>query len=99
MRKLLRFAVVALSGLIGLIATAWAAGALYFDLPIAWLRAPLAIIYGLAMLAALIFVRGRWRALGVVAAGFLAVLAWWWTLKPSNEDRKSTRLNSSHVSE
>src|ERR1043166_317236 len=85
MRKLLRFAVVALSGLIGLIATAWAAGALYFDLPIAWLRAPLAIIYGLAMLAALIFVRGRWRALGVVAAGFLAVLAWWWTLKPSNE--------------
>jgi len=62
MRKVLSFAVVLLSGLVGLIATAWAAGALYFDLPIAWLRTPLALIYGLAMLAALIFVRGRGRA-------------------------------------
>lgn len=85
MRKALRFAVVALGGLVGLIATAWAAGALYFDLPIAWLRAPLALIYGLVMLAALLFVRGRWRALSVVAAGFIVVLAWWFTIKPSNE--------------
>ena len=85
MRKALRFAVVALSGLLGLIATAWAAGALYFDLPIAWLRVPLALIYGLAMLAALFFIKGRWRALGAVAAGFVVVLAWWFTIKPSNE--------------
>jgi hypothetical protein len=84
-RKALRFAVVALSGLLGLIATAWAAGALYFDLPIAWLRAPLALLYGLAMLAALFFIKGRWRALGAVAAGFVVVLAWWFTIKPSNE--------------
>lgn len=85
MRKVLRFLVVVLGGLVGLIATAWAAGALYFDLPIEWLRAPLALIYGLAMLAALILVRGRGRALGVVAAGFVVVLAWWCTIKPSNE--------------
>jgi hypothetical protein len=76
---------VVLGGLIGLIGTAWAAGALYFDLPMAWLRGPLALIYGLAMLAALIFVRGRWRALGLVAGGFVIVLAWWLTINPSNE--------------
>ena len=84
MRSVLRLAVVLLSGLVGLIATAWAAGALYFDLPIPWLRAPLALIYGLAMLAALIFVRGRPRALSLVATGFVVVLVWWLTIKPSN---------------
>ena len=65
--------------------TMWAAGALYFDLPIAWLRAPLALIYGLAMFTALFFVKNRWRATGVVAAGFAAVLTWWLAIKPSNE--------------
>ena len=64
-------------------ATMWAAGALYFDLPIAWLRAPLALTYGLAMLAAPFFVKGRWRAMGVVAVGIAVVLGWWLT------DRKS----------
>ena len=76
---------VALGVLLCLLATAWAAGAVYFDLPIAWLRAPLALVYGLAMLAALFFIKGRWRALGVVSGGFVAVLAWWLTIKPSNE--------------
>jgi hypothetical protein len=84
MRKALRFVVVALGGLIGLIAIAWAAGALYFDLPVTWLRLPLAFVYGLAMLATLFFVKPRWRAIGMVAAGFAAVLAWWLTIKPSN---------------
>ena len=58
---------------------------IYFDLPIAWLRTPLALIYGLAMLAALFFVKGRWRAMGVIVGGFAVVLAWWFTIKPSNE--------------
>jgi uncharacterized protein DUF4105 len=85
MRKVLRLLAVVLSGLIGLIATGWAAGALYFDLPIPWLRVPLALLYGLAMLVSLLFVKGRWRALGVVAGGFAVVLAWWFTIKPGNE--------------
>ena len=68
-----------------MLATTWAAGALYFDLPIAWLRTPLAFIYALAMLAALFFVKGRWRGIGIVAGGFAVVLAWWSTIKPSNE--------------
>ena len=65
MWKAFRFVLVlALGGLACLLATAWAVGALYFDLPIAWLRAPLAFIYAGAMLAAFIFVKGRWRAMG-----------------------------------
>ena len=86
MRKPIRAVFVALGGLICLIATAWAVGALYFDLPITPLRAPLALMYGAAMLAALIFVKGRWRASGIVVAGFVVVLGWWLTIKPT-EDR------------
>ena len=86
MWKAFRFVLVSLGALACLLATAWAAGALYFDLPIARLRAPLALIYGLAMLAALLSIKGRWRAMGVVAAGFAVVLAWWFTIKPT-EDR------------
>ena len=85
MRKTVRFIWAGLGGLACVIATAWATGALYFDLPIAWLRSPLALIYGLAMLAVLFLVKGRWRAMGVVAGGFAVVLAWWFTIKPSNE--------------
>jgi len=65
------------------IATLWAVGALYFDLPVAWLRAPLALGYGIAMLALLIFVKGFWRKTGFVAIGFAAVLAWWLTINPT----------------
>ncbi len=85
MAKTLRF-VLLLLGLLGcLLATAWSAGALYFDLPIAQIRAPLAFTYALAMLSVLIFLRNRWRAMAVVAGGFVVVLAWWCTIKPSNE--------------
>jgi hypothetical protein len=83
--KAFRFLLAALAGLVCLLATAWAVGALYFDLPIAWLRAPLALIYGLSMLAALFFVKGRWRATGVVAVGFMPVLAWWLMIEPTGD--------------
>lgn len=85
MRKGLCLILISLGALACLFATAWAVGALFFDLPIAWLRVPLALIYAGAMLAAFIFVKGRWRAMGVVAGGFAVVLAWWSTIKPSNE--------------
>lgn len=83
MTRAIRFVIVALGGLVCLIATAWAVGALYFDLPIGWLRAPLAVIYGGGMLAALLFVKGRWRAMGIVAGLFAVVLTWWFTIKPT----------------
>jgi hypothetical protein len=85
MWKAFRFLLVSLAGLVCLLATAWAAGALFFDLPIAWLRAPLALIYGLTMLAAFFFVKGRWRATGVVAVGFMPVLAWWLMIEPTGD--------------
>jgi hypothetical protein len=84
MRKALLVVLGRFGGLACLLATAWAVGALYFDFPLAWLRAPLVLVYGLAMAAALFFIKGRWRGLAVVAAGFIAVLIWWLTLKPSN---------------
>src|SRR3989440_1851969 len=85
MRRVSRLVLVSLGGLVCLLATIWAVGALYFDLPIAWLRAPLALIYGGTMLAALIFVKGRGRAMGIMVAGFAVVLGWWFTIKPSND--------------
>ena len=77
--------VVAGLWLVAIVLTAWAAGALYYDLPIALLRSPAAIIYAVGILAGAIWIKGRWRALGLVFCGFLVVLAWWRTLRPSND--------------
>ena len=66
-------------------ATLWASGAIYFDLPIAWLRTPLAIVYGAAILALLILVKRRGLALAVSATAFFLVLIWWLSIKPSND--------------
>jgi hypothetical protein len=63
--------------------TLWAVAALYFDIRIPWLRFPLAVTYWLGMLAVWLWVRRPWKAL-VTAAGLLLVLAWWSSLKPSN---------------
>jgi hypothetical protein len=65
--------------------TLWAAAALYFDLRVPWLRVPLAAVYGLVVLAAWIFAKPRWLARGLTAGGFVLVLAWWFTLQPSND--------------
>jgi hypothetical protein len=68
-----------------LLGTLWAAAALYFDVRVAWLRTPLAMAYGLAVLAGWVFVKGIWRKLGLTAVGFALVLGWWLTLQPSND--------------
>jgi Domain of unknown function (DUF4105) len=85
MWKASHFVLIALGILVCLLATAWATGALYFDFPIAWLRAPLSFVYGVAMLVSVFFVKGRWRAISMVLGGFALVLACWLTIKPSNE--------------
>ena len=87
MPRVFGFFLFLFSALVCLLATAWAIGAIYFDLPIAQLRAPLAFLYGLAILAVLFFVKGRWRSLGCVALSFTIVLACWSTIKPT-QDRK-----------
>jgi hypothetical protein len=86
LRKALRFVAVGLVALVYLIAVAWAAGALYFDLPAAAsLRSAAAILWAVAALALPIFLRPRWRSLAIGVAGFAVILGWWFTLKPSND--------------
>jgi hypothetical protein len=83
--RVLRWIALALLwALLGLV-TLWAVAALYFDARVSWLRLPLAAIYGLAMLAVLIWVRPRRLAAGICAGGFGLVLAWWFSLQPSNQ--------------
>jgi len=75
---------VAFGGVL-LLATFWAAAAMYFDVRIPWLRTPLAVLYLLAVLTVWILVNGRWRKVGLTAGGFALVLAWWFSLRPSND--------------
>ncbi len=67
--------------LLGLPVLAWAFGALYFDGPsrvLAWSLAA-------GNLAVVILVRPWLRKIGILGGGFLLVLIWWLTLKPSGE--------------
>ena len=64
------------------ICATWAFGALYFDFPKAGTFAATAFL--LAVLAILIFVRGKLLKLAIVFGAFAIVVLWWFTLKPSN---------------
>src|SRR5688572_7714611 len=83
--RCLRWIGLALAWLAVLGLVAWAACALAIDLPVASLRVPVAIAFGVAIVAALIFVRGVGRKLLACVVGFAAVLAWWLTIAPSND--------------
>src|SRR5947207_7983034 len=71
--------------LIGLGCSAWTFGALHYDFPI-WNKA-IAWIFAVALLAALILLRGVGKKLVAIFLAFAIVLAWWFTLQPSNERR------------
>lgn len=64
--------------------TVWAVAALYFDVRVSWLGTPLAVAYAVAAIAVFARIRSRLVAMGLIAGGFLAVLAWWLMLAPSN---------------
>src|SRR5437868_2119355 len=83
LKKILRSIACVLLWVVLVVATVWAAAALYFDVRIPWLQLPLALIYGLGMLAVWIFVRRPWKII-FTAAGFLVVVGWWFSLQPSN---------------
>ncbi len=72
-------------GLILLPLTLWAVAALYFDVRLPWLRTPLAVIYLLAMVQVWIWIKGLWKKVVLTVVGFALVLAWWFTLQPSND--------------
>jgi len=81
--KLLRFILYALAWIAAALCASWAFGALYFDFPKA--NAFAAILFVIALLAIVIFVRGKLLKLGIVFGACALVLAWWLTLKPSND--------------
>jgi hypothetical protein len=69
--------------ILGILLTLWATAALYFDLTWPRLRVPAAALYLLTMFSGLLLSRRKFRFL-VMPAGFLVVLIWWLTLKPTN---------------
>src|SRR5438132_2300919 len=72
--------------LTAIIAVAWAFGAVWFDAPFGNANRVLAGVLAMASAIVLIFVRPFWRKLGIVVVLFAGVLAWWLTIKPT-EDR------------
>ena len=80
--RVLRGASWTIAWLLALGCAAWAFGALHYDFPI--LNVAAAWAFALALLAAIVFMRGAWRKLGATFFGCALVLAWWLTLKPSN---------------
>ncbi|HET6406556.1 MAG TPA: DUF4105 domain-containing protein [Chthoniobacteraceae bacterium] len=83
--RVVRFLAWFLVWLVAIGCAAWALGALAFDFPDRSLRRFVSIGFALVIVASLIFLPGRGRKLGAVALCFVAVLAWWLTLKPSND--------------
>ena len=69
---------------VGLLCAAWTVGAIYFDSPWSSLRTFWATMSAVAFAAAIILLPGGWHKLAALFGGFLVVLAWWLTLKPSN---------------
>ena len=68
-------------GMALLLALAWVCGALYYDGP-----ARLLAVAPVVVTLAILLLVPRWsRKLAVLGAGFVLVLAWWLTLKPTNE--------------
>jgi len=84
-RCALRLLVFMALGWVLLLLTVWARAALYFDVRVSWPRAPLAVAYVVAVLAVWVLVKGTWLKMGLTAGGFALVLAWWFTLQPSND--------------
>ena len=81
--KLLGFILFALAWTAAIICTAWSLGAIYFDFPKA--NAFAAILFLIALLAIVIFVRGKPLKLGIVFSVCVIIISWWLTLKPSND--------------
>lgn len=66
--------------------TVWGVGALYYDGPAhALLRSVLAAGFGLGTVGALVWLPHRRRTLVGLALVWAALLAWWSTIRPSNE--------------
>jgi hypothetical protein len=70
--------------LVALGLTGWAAAAIYFDCPFAWLRVSGAVLYLVIVLGGMILLRRRGLGLWVAVGGFALVALWWFSIRPSN---------------
>lgn len=66
-----------------ILANLWAVAALAIDVPIPWLRLPLALLLAGVVIAIHRRLGLRWRAQVLTGACFLIVLGWWLLLAPS----------------
>jgi hypothetical protein len=82
--RLWRWLGLGLAWLVVLAMSGWAVSALYIDLPTAW-QLPLTGLYVLLVLAVIVFGRSQLRRLSLCLLGFVAVLAWWLSLSPSDD--------------
>ena len=64
--------------------TLWAVAALYVDVRIPALRIPVTLVYVIGIGTILFKLKGSGWAPALCLVGFCGVLAWWLTLKPSN---------------
>ena len=76
-----------LAWLVALGCVAWAAGALYFDLPRAELRAPAAVAFVIVVFFFIARMGGAWTKLFAAFGPCALVAAWWLQIEPRN-DRK-----------
>ena len=81
--RVIRYILWTFAWLAAFIGATWAFGALYFDFPKAATFAAIAFL--LAVLAIVIFVRGKLLKLAIIFGAFAVVDVWWFTLKPSND--------------
>jgi hypothetical protein len=83
--RVLRAIGIAIMWFILALLTVWAVAALYVDFRIPALRIPVTLIYVVAIVTIVFKLKAsRWAA-ALCLVGFCGVLAWWLTLKPSNE--------------
>jgi len=83
--RLLRGLGLAIMWLVLALLTLWAVAALYVDFRVPSLRVPITAIYILGIVAILLRVKRRSWTAALFFAGFCIVLAWWLSLKPSND--------------
>jgi hypothetical protein len=87
---------LALATILAVLCSVWAAAALHFDLPVSRLRTPVFVLYLIAILAALCFLRRSHLGLVIAFVGFAIVALWWFSLKPSNN--QAWRLDNAKTS-
>src|SRR5262249_53594619 len=84
MSKLLRWLLAGIRTLCLILLLAWGTLAIYYNLPWAWARLALAVVFFIFGIWALWYSRTR-QVIAVFAALFLGVVAWFSSIKPSHD--------------